>query len=417
MNCSNHPDRERVAFCQNCGKPLCQECSRTVGTSVFCEPCLAARLAGAPSGAPGSYPYSGPNSDQVNYVVESVVPPPHAPGAPSPALATILGFIPGVGAMYNGQYAKGVVHLIVFAILVSLANDVSPIFGMFIAGWIVYQAIEANHTARARLAGTQLPNPFGLNDLGERFGFGKSWPTPAPYNSSAPYSPEGTPPVDPTAASTPYAASAPYTPPAAAYTPPYTPPVTSWGAPSESYNYGMPPAQPYAPFPAMDPNAPNATTGNRIPMGALWLIGLGVFFLIGNSGIFHFMIFRHFVPFLLIGFGIWLFIRKMTDTGATLQDDGTAGYRLRVFRALRGSIWVVLVGVIFLLADFNILSWGRSWPLFIILAGLMTILERAAYNNAAAATPYPYPPVPPEPAPASTSIVPHNDTTHDQEGR
>jgi hypothetical protein len=423
MNCSNHPDRERVAFCQNCGKPLCQECSRTVGSAVFCEPCLAARLAGAgtPTSAHGGYPYGGVSSDQVNYVVDSVVPP-HVPGAPSPALATILGFIPGVGAMYNGQYAKGVVHLIVFAILVSLANDVSTIFGIFIAGWIVYQAIEANHTARARLAGTPLPNPFGLNDLGERFGFGKAWPTPGSYNPSAPYIPEGTTPADPAAASTPYAASAPYSPPAAASTPPYTPPASGWSAPSESYNYGVPPVPPYSPFPVVDPNAPNVTNINRIPTGALWLIGLGVFFLIGNSGIFHFMIFRHFAPFLLIGFGVWLFIRKMTDTGASLQDDGTSGYRLRVFRALRGSIWVILVGVIFLLADLNILSWGRSWPLFIILAGLMTFLERAAYNNAAAATPYPYQQATPQPAPSatSTSIVPNTPKTtdtHDQEGR
>ena len=44
MNCANHPDRERAAFCQNCGKPLCTECVRNVGTSVFCEPCLAARV-------------------------------------------------------------------------------------------------------------------------------------------------------------------------------------------------------------------------------------------------------------------------------------------------------------------------------------------------------------------------------------
>ena len=31
MNCANHPDRERAAFCQNCGKPLCTECVRNVG--------------------------------------------------------------------------------------------------------------------------------------------------------------------------------------------------------------------------------------------------------------------------------------------------------------------------------------------------------------------------------------------------
>jgi hypothetical protein len=83
---------------------------------------------------------------------------------------------------------------------------------------------------------------------------------------------------------------------------------------------------------------------------------------------------------------------------------------------LRGSVWVVLIGVMFLLSTFDILSWGRSWPLFIIVAGLMTIFERTAYSNAAASMPvYPTPPPASPPAPASTSIVPTN--THDQEGR
>ncbi len=106
------------------------------------------------------------------------------PAEPNPGLAALLGFIPGVGAMYNGQYAKGVVHLIVFAILVSLANE-NGIFGLFIAGWVCYQVIEAHHTARARRDGTPLPNPFGLNDLGERLGFGKAWPAAATPTSTA----------------------------------------------------------------------------------------------------------------------------------------------------------------------------------------------------------------------------------------
>jgi len=31
----------------------------------------------------------------------------------SPGLALFLGLIPGVGAIYNGQYAKGMVHAII----------------------------------------------------------------------------------------------------------------------------------------------------------------------------------------------------------------------------------------------------------------------------------------------------------------
>ena len=94
MNCANHPDRERVAFCQNCGKPLCEECKRVEGASTFCEPCFAARsAAGAP---PAGFASAAPG---------------YAPGAPfhrrpEPAVAGLLGLIPGVGAMYNEQYAK-----------------------------------------------------------------------------------------------------------------------------------------------------------------------------------------------------------------------------------------------------------------------------------------------------------------------
>ena len=33
------------------------------------------------------------------------------------AIALFLGFIPGVGAIYNGQYAKGLVHAVVFGLI------------------------------------------------------------------------------------------------------------------------------------------------------------------------------------------------------------------------------------------------------------------------------------------------------------
>ncbi len=403
MTCANHPDRENVAFCQNCGKPLCQECTRVVGSAVFCEPCLAAKLAGtgAHSGG-GSYTYAGSESN-VNYTVSGAVPPPPPPGEPNPGLAALLGFIPGVGAMYNGQYAKGVVHLVVFAILVSLTNE-NGIFGLFVAGWVCYQVIEAHHTARARRDGTPLPNPFGLNDLGERLGFGKAWPGTA--------SPSGT--------ATPQDAASGTVPPAGTYPPPppgYPPQqTTSWSTPWDNYTPPVPPIPPYGvPVYPVDTNlAP--LPRNRFPAGAIWLIGLGCLFLIGNAGLFHTFPIHRIVPFFLIGLGVWLFVRKMTDSGTGLADDGSPGYQFRLFRALRGSVWVTLIGVLFLLDSFSILSWGRSWPVIIIVAGLMAIFQRVSYNTAMAA-PYPYPPPHPSPPPPDpgASIVPS--TQHDQEGR
>ena len=178
MNCANHPEREKTAFCQNCGKPLCQECTRVVGTAVFCEPCLAQKISGATPPPPAGN-YVDPAAGPAAYGAPGPLPPPFVSGAPNPGLAALLGFIPGVGAMYNGQYAKGVVHLIVFAVLVSLA-DQHGIFGLFVAGWVFYQVFEAYGTARARRDGTPLPNPFGLNDLSERLGFGRAWAAGAP---------------------------------------------------------------------------------------------------------------------------------------------------------------------------------------------------------------------------------------------
>ena len=388
MNCTNHPDRNHVAFCQNCGKPLCQECTRTVGTAVYCEPCLAARLA-------AEQPPVGSS----------------AQGQPSPAIATVLGFIPGVGAMYNGQYAKGIVHLIVFAVLVSL-TDSNKVFILFVFGWMIYQAIEANHTATARLNGTPLPNPFGLNDLGERLGFGRAWPAPPPNNpTTAAPNDQANPTPPPPPEST-------YVPPAASYAAYTQAPSPNWGAPTESYNTMPPTTPPYTPpYTGFDPEIA-AANRNRFPVGAMWLIGLGVLFLLGNVGFFHFIPVRHLFPFLLIGFGAWLFIHKMTETGVSLTDDGAPDYMLRCFRALRASGWIILFGVLSLLDSFNILRWRNSWPFFLIAAGVMAIFRRAAYTGMPE-PPYNYPPATPPPPtapvpPATTDIVPFNH--HDQEG-
>ena len=426
MNCANHPDRERSAFCQNCGKPLCTECIRTSGNSIFCEQCVAARAAGTvpPGGyAPGAGYTPGYGAGLGMY------PPP--PAAANPGLAAMLGFIPGVGAMYNGQYAKGVVHLIVFVLLISLANE-NGIFGIFIPGWILYMVIEAHHTARARRDGLPLPNPFGLNDLGERLGFGKNWGShAAPGNGTA----TGTTAAG-AATGTGYTAGPanfanPYNEPVpgpGTTSPPYTyvPPVSSWGAPQEGYAAvpgaapvpGATPVPPYA-----DPVAESAM--RRVPTGAVWLIGLGVIFLIANTGLFELRV-RYVGPMVLIAIGVWTFVRRMTATGAGLENDGSPAYTWRLMMAVRASVWLVAIGFVWLLDAFHILTWGHSWPLLLILGGVMLLLRRAGMNTAYG---YGYPPyggpgapggpVPPTPPPtsSSTEIVPAGDTHISGEGR
>jgi hypothetical protein len=104
------------------------------------------------------------------------VPPPPIPAGtgsgPNPTVAGILaGFFPfGVGAVYTGQYAKGLAHLATFALLVAgiSASDsghseaLGIICGLGISFFYVYQIIDAVRSARALQAGLPAPDPYGL---------------------------------------------------------------------------------------------------------------------------------------------------------------------------------------------------------------------------------------------------------------
>jgi hypothetical protein len=130
-----------LGFCRSCGKPLEADELRVVEGVIYCAEHVPAPK---PSPAPAA-PWTAPPPS-----------PPSAAGA-SPALAFLLGFIPGVGAIYNGQYAKGLVHVIIFGVLVSIASSgaggLEPLFGMLIAAWFFYMAFEAYHTAKRRQLG------------------------------------------------------------------------------------------------------------------------------------------------------------------------------------------------------------------------------------------------------------------------
>src|SRR5579871_6730830 len=134
MNCAVHNQTQAVAYCRTCGKALCEECKRDVMGAIYCEPCIAARLQGAPGvSVPGAVPPPPP--------------PVGIPGAPNPLMAGMLGFIPGVGAMYNGQFVKAFAHVLIFVMLIIAASNISGIFGVLIAFFVFYMAFEAYKTA------------------------------------------------------------------------------------------------------------------------------------------------------------------------------------------------------------------------------------------------------------------------------
>jgi len=135
MNCYVHTEQEATAYCRSCGRPLCSACQTTSRGTVFCrehEPPAEPTPAAAPVAAP--------------------------PSSVSPGLAFVLGLIPGVGAIYNGQYVKGLIHVVVLGTLISVlesgaADSLEPLFGLMTALWFFYMAFEAYHTASKRLRG------------------------------------------------------------------------------------------------------------------------------------------------------------------------------------------------------------------------------------------------------------------------
>jgi len=294
MDCANHSGVTAAAYCQNCGKPLCQPCVRNApGGQLFCEPCMTA--------------WQGAQ--------QAFVPPPA--GAPNPVLAALLGLIPGVGAMYNGQFLKGLAHVLIFAVLVSAAH-VFGVFGLLIAGWVFYQVFDAYHTAKARRDGEPLPDPLGLNDIGSWMGIGQRGPGAPGWTPGAPPA-AGTGPAN-AGTYQPYqggAYQAPYQNPGV---PPYPNATGQAAQPGDwqtPYQGSAPLADPGAPGvgapgtgPVVPPTPP-AYWRRPEPIGAVILIALGVLFLLNKIDWFSGRVFEYSWPLVLIGLGVWLIVRRV----------------------------------------------------------------------------------------------------------
>jgi len=177
MNCATHSDIAAVAFCRTCGKPLCNQCTRDVRGVIYCEACLAARMEGA-----GSAPAAGfvpPVQTVYPPMGSAQVPRPPINTGPNPAVAGILaGFFPiGVGAVYTGQYAKGLSHLVIMVLMIlGVSSDlpwyVVTVIGISMGFFYVYQIIDSIRSAKAIQLGEPAPDPFGLAQAfgaGERF--------------------------------------------------------------------------------------------------------------------------------------------------------------------------------------------------------------------------------------------------------
>jgi len=304
MNCATHTDIAAVAFCRTCGKPLCGNCTRDVRGVIYCEPCLAARLEGAA-------PAAGFVAPPAVYPPVGAAPRPSSGSGPNPTVAGIVGAIPfGIGAIYNGQYAKGLAHLFIFVMLIYGANHGGRwdwVFGIGIPFFIIYQIIDAVRTAKAIQAGQPAPDPMGL---GQAFG------------------------------------------------------------------------------------ASDRMDASKIPVGAVALIGLGVLFLLHTMGIMEYG-FERFWPLILIVLGGWMFYRHWERSSRIC-----ACARCRT-RWLMGPAMVSTTGVLFLFHTMNIADLDRTWPAWILVVGVVKLMQSSA-SSAGHVGPLPSAPppsVPPPPQP------------------
>jgi hypothetical protein len=134
LYCSYHPKNAGVVQCNQCARQLCSACDHRIRGFPFCQDCIVAgveMLRQESQSSPISYRSS------------------------SPFIATLLSFVPGLGAAYNGQTAKAIVHFAIFSSFFQMAvlTQGVPFFILGVLGTWLFAAVDACRTAQLIRAG------------------------------------------------------------------------------------------------------------------------------------------------------------------------------------------------------------------------------------------------------------------------
>ncbi len=132
MNCAYHTHNAAVVNCNGCGKSLCPACDHRIKGFPYCQDCIVAGVELLR------------NKNQAIYV-------PIVKKQTSPFLATILSlFCPGLGAAYNGQTSKALIHFVVFIGLFQMAiiSGGSAFFVLGFIGMWLFAALDSWRTAQ-----------------------------------------------------------------------------------------------------------------------------------------------------------------------------------------------------------------------------------------------------------------------------
>ncbi|MCB1023236.1 MAG: B-box zinc finger protein [Acidobacteria bacterium] len=158
MNCSYHTENAAVVNCNGCGKPLCPSCDHRIKGFPYCQDCIVEGVELLR------------NRKSMAYV-------PIVRKQTSPFISTVLSlFCPGLGAAYNGQTSKALIHFLVFIGLFQMAilSGGMAVFVLGFLGMWLYAALDSWRTAQMIRSGV---TPNSAEDvLVQRFsGNAKLW--------------------------------------------------------------------------------------------------------------------------------------------------------------------------------------------------------------------------------------------------
>src|ERR687886_1247013 len=140
MNCSYHPANTAVVQCSRCARPLCPACDHRIRGFPYCQDCIVA----------------GVELLQYQAARGGARVLPQARRRTSRVVALLLSFLlPGLGAAYNGQISKAVVHFTIFAGFFQMATitDANAFFVLGALGVWLFAAVDAYRTAQLIRAG------------------------------------------------------------------------------------------------------------------------------------------------------------------------------------------------------------------------------------------------------------------------
>jgi len=128
---------------------------------LYCEDCLAQVM-----GIPAVQPTVPAASAAMPGAVGTPLPVASAASSgANPGVAFLLGLVPGLGAIYNSEYNKALLHILIFAgIIFGLSSDfgegLKPFFVLAVIIFPLYMAIDAMRVAKARSTGEAPQDPF-----------------------------------------------------------------------------------------------------------------------------------------------------------------------------------------------------------------------------------------------------------------